>query len=620
MVFVLMMLISLSVFSQSQRVWQHNALKEGDLGYSLYNSARRNYKSDSCLDYANKLQEIAKRHQFPLAAIYAQRILCRYYMFTNKFDKAYKASQKLAILSKKFDNTLNWFVAYDSKVNLLIWQNKIPEAIDVYMLMDKEAVTKKSREGKFYSEMSRASIFLSRENTTEARNCYFKALALKDSLTDLSYISLYNKLAWTYPIGSDSTIYYLKQGLADVTNLTDSLNLYSSLMRAYAIRNDAYNFYKLRDIYNKKTDSNYIGNDATWEMNLFDAMFKNDRKKMDALLINRTDTLQKLFYGYIVLKNIGDFDQALKYYERRQVMIDSINSIITSRSILNMEKDKQSIKDRSTNEFKLFKERYRMSQTVLIIFFIAIVIILFFLVYSVISNNRNLQSVSDMKTLFVQNMSHEIRTPLNAIVGFSQLLSLPDGVLTEDEKHNYSEYIMTNTNMLTMLIDDILNLSDVESGNYRVSFDLTKCNEAAEATMKNVELRVPEGVKMYFTTEVDNDFNINTDAHRVQQVLTNFLTNACKHTEKGEIHIHCSISENPGYVTYSVTDTGTGIPEEKAEEIFERFTKLNAFAPGTGLGLSICRMIAKKLNGIVKLDTTYKNGSRFIFMIPNTQE
>ncbi|MCR5139803.1 MAG: ATP-binding protein [Bacteroidaceae bacterium] len=107
----------------------------------------------------------------------------------------------------------------------------------------------------------------------------------------------------------------------------------------------------------------------------------------------------------------------------------------------------------------------------------------------------------------------------------------------------------------------------------------------------------------------------------MQQVLTNFLTNACKHTSKGEIHLHLSLSENPGNVTFSVTDTGTGVPADQAEAIFERFTKLDSFKQGTGLGLAICRMIAEILHGEVKLDTTYTaGGARFVFIHPLTQE
>ena len=99
-------------------------------------------------------------------------------------------------------------------------------------------------------------------------------------------------------------------------------------------------------------------------------------------------------------------------------------------------------------------------------------------------------------------------------------------------------------------------------------------------------------MKLYYTSDVDDDYTIKSDEHRIQQVLVNFLTNACKHTEKGEIHVHSSLTEKPGMITFSVTDTGTGVPADEAEHIFERFTKLNAFKQGAGLGLSICKTIA----------------------------
>ena len=99
--------------------------------------------------------------------------------------------------------------------------------------------------------------------------------------------------------------------------------------------------------------------------------------------------------------------------------------------------------------------------------------------------------------------------------------------------------------------------------------------------------------------------------------LINMLTNACKHTEKGEIRLASSISANPGYVTFTVTDTGTGVPPEQAEVIFERFVKLNGFVQGTGLGLSICRDIARQMGARIYLDTTYTaGGARFVFVVP----
>ena len=221
-----------------------------------------------------------------------------------------------------------------------------------------------------------------------------------------------------------------------------------------------------------------------------------------------------------------------------------------------------------------------------------------------------------LKTMFVQNVSHEIRTPLNAVVGFSQLLSLPDDVISSQEKEEYVKYIQNNSELLIMLVNDILSIGDVERGQYVVNISDVRCNYVCQQSMKTAETRLPEGVKMYYTSEVDDDYTIKSDEHRIQQVLVNFLTNACKHTEKGEIHVHSSLTEKPGMITFSVTDTGTGVPADEAEHIFERFTKLNAFKQGAGLGLSICKNIATILKGDVHLDTSYKNGARFVFQLP----
>jgi len=219
------------------------------------------------------------------------------------------------------------------------------------------------------------------------------------------------------------------------------------------------------------------------------------------------------------------------------------------------------------------------------------------------------------KTLFLHNMSHEIRTPLNAMFGFSQLLGLPDGSWTNQEKDEYNNYIFNSYNMLDMLIGDIIDIADSEHGNYRIEISDVHINEICRNAMMSAEFRKPAAVNMYYTTDVDDAHTVKSDSRRIQQVLINYLTNACKHTQEGEIHLHCSTSEHPGKLTFSVTDTGEGVPADKAEMIFNRFTKLNQFVQGSGLGLNICRMIATKLGGEVYLDTSYSGGARFVFMI-----
>ncbi len=221
------------------------------------------------------------------------------------------------------------------------------------------------------------------------------------------------------------------------------------------------------------------------------------------------------------------------------------------------------------------------------------------------------------KTRFVQNMSHEVRTPLNAIVGFSQLLSLPDGSFTDQEKEEFSGHIINNSKMLTMLLDDILNASSMDSNQYKITLEDSELHFICQSAISSTEHRLQPGVTMTYEPESAEPFNFRTDPRRVQQILINLLTNACKHTQSGSIVLSTSLTAEPGFVTFAVTDTGTGVHPEQAEKIFERFTKLNDFVQGTGLGLSICRDIAGLMGAKVYLDTTWKGpGARFILSVP----
>lgn len=219
------------------------------------------------------------------------------------------------------------------------------------------------------------------------------------------------------------------------------------------------------------------------------------------------------------------------------------------------------------------------------------------------------------KTVMLQNMTHEIRTPLNAMFGFSQLLCMPDGSFSEAEKNEYYNYIYNSFNMLSMIIDDVLDLTDVEHGNYRVQNSRFAVNQVGHDSVQMAELRKHGRVRMYFTSELPDDYMIESDSRRIQQVLVNLLTNSCKHTVQGEIHLHLSATETPGHLTFSVTDTGEGIPVGKSKEIFQRYKKANDLVQGSGLGLHICCTIAKKLGAEIKLDESYTGGARFLLVL-----
>lgn len=224
-----------------------------------------------------------------------------------------------------------------------------------------------------------------------------------------------------------------------------------------------------------------------------------------------------------------------------------------------------------------------------------------------------------VQKVYLQNMSHDIRTPMNAICGFSQILCNKQirDMLSENEIAEYGVIIQSNTDLLSTLVNDILDISDMESGKYRLNIGMCCVNDVCRKAISTVKYRCPEGVKMYMTTDVPDDYTIQSDSKRVEQVIMNYLTNAEKHTDTGEIRVHVSLDENPGMVTFSVTDTGEGVPPENAELIFKRFEKFNTINGGTGLGLPICRKIAQQLGGEAKLDLTHQGkGARFIFTHP----
>lgn len=220
-----------------------------------------------------------------------------------------------------------------------------------------------------------------------------------------------------------------------------------------------------------------------------------------------------------------------------------------------------------------------------------------------------------LQSSFIADMSHEIRTPLNAIVGFSELLT--EKGTTPEEKREYSGIIQNNTDLMLTLINDVLNLSMMKTGD--MSFNLQKVllKDCCRKALNSIRQHVREGVVLTFSPASEQVI-INTDTIRLQQLLTNLLTNAAKFTEKGEINLAYTLEADKKHVRITVTDTGTGIPKEKQEEIFKRFEKSDNYQSGTGLGLHICSYIAEHLSGpdSIFLDTSYTAGARFVFIHP----
>ena len=232
-------------------------------------------------------------------------------------------------------------------------------------------------------------------------------------------------------------------------------------------------------------------------------------------------------------------------------------------------------------------------------------------------NARDKAKAADrMKTDFVNNMSHEIRTPLEAIVEYSNLIA----DCADDDKKEYikrfADVISLNTDLMLTLVGDVLDVPSLENSKTSVNMGRTTVKTICRVALESVAAHKKGNVALLFDGEEREDINIKTDQQRVEQILHNLLMNAIKFTEKGSISLDYSLSPDGKSVTFSVTDTGIGIPRGKEEIIFSRFEKLNSSTQGNGLGLYISRLLAGVLKGELKLDTDYHSGARFVLTIP----
>lgn len=224
---------------------------------------------------------------------------------------------------------------------------------------------------------------------------------------------------------------------------------------------------------------------------------------------------------------------------------------------------------------------------------------------------RDKAEASDrLKSAFLANMSHEIRTPLNAIVGFSSLLTSTESAA---EKELYNSLIGHNNKLLLNLINDVIDLSKIESGYLELRPDWVNLTELLDESVAEYVHQVPSGVEL-LTNYPAHDSLVELDSLRIKQILSNFLSNALKNTATGHVEVFYEVDHQS--VRIGVKDTGRGIPQNMLEKIFERFEKLDSFAQGAGLGLSICKLIVEKMNGRVLVDSQLGIGTTFVIELP----
>jgi len=226
---------------------------------------------------------------------------------------------------------------------------------------------------------------------------------------------------------------------------------------------------------------------------------------------------------------------------------------------------------------------------------------------------ENSISADRLKSAFIANISHEVRTPLNAIVGFSGLIAT---AATEEEKKMYMDIISENNERLLRLINDIFDLSQIESGTLNFEYSEFDANDLLRELEGVFKLKMADNPSVDLVCEADlQPIMMYSERHRIIQVMANLIHNAIKFTKAGEIRFGCRM-EGTDEVYFHVSDTGIGIPKEEQEKIFSHFTKLDREVPGTGLGLTLSLSIVRNLGGRAGLESEVGKGSEFWFVLP----
>ena len=227
---------------------------------------------------------------------------------------------------------------------------------------------------------------------------------------------------------------------------------------------------------------------------------------------------------------------------------------------------------------------------------------------------KQAEKAFDMKNEFITNITNELRAPLNPIEGFSDILGTKEYELQPEEREELSNMIKDSSKTITKLIDELAELSLYESKkSLPMNYTLSP-NHLCRHMVDSMRPRCKNGVRIYYETELSDDYAVQTNEEGVTTLLRHLLENAIQYTDHGVITVACEDFED--HVRTSVTDTGRGIPPERRPHVFDTFREMGENQKLQGLGLSICKSITKLLGGKIWLDESYTQGSRFVFELP----
>ena len=597
--------------------------------------------------YTTRLLEEARRQKNSYQEANAMFCYVRYYYSKNP-DSLYFWMQKALPLFLEQNRLVKYFRMKAWYIYVLTRSKKNEEALKYVSALKEEAVTLKFPEGMEMANQALADFYLSNNleeegvalyeeviNSMEMRNApLIKRVNIIRQLMNKS-TNLEKKMKYTHRLEE-----YIKickeKGIEWLDNENPLYYLEYVVHRHYAILYIAED--KLPEaLKHLKKAEEYIREHEMYSYSselqtIYGAYYKQSKQYNRALAVY--DSLlpvwreRRTMQGYLemlqdkadVLFESGRDRAASLAYKEYAFLNDSLSQVRFYQELAEMktqhEVDKLELKNRQMDLEVAQAHSHLLQMGGGAAFLLILCCLLGYISYSRHRYGQQLKLAKEkaeeadrMKSAFLANMNHEIRTPLNAIVGFSQVLVDEDDLETRQE---YADIIQSNNELLQRLITDVLDISKIESNTMTLSYADHNLPVLMKEIYNVIQLRMPENVKLELNECPPQLFY--TDRNRLTQILTNLLTNAIKHTEKGFIRFGYEVTETD--VIFSVEDSGEGIPEDKLEQIFSRFVQLNDWSKGVGLGLAICKGLITQMGGTISVSSVFGEGSVFTVVLP----
>ena len=551
------------------------------------------------------------------------------YQSFNRKDEFYEASAKLQDYYRQINDIEQY---YKIRLNEVMYETNRNSPYQAIKKANKMMEDMRSESARYYNMVYTALgvIFKSRGNYRMSDNYFREALKNVSSNDTSGLLDVYKRLAYLKMYNEPNEARTWNERYAELIHGDPyQTQVYLTIKAVIDLSsNDKEEFEKVyrefKEVHREHIKDPGFGMSI---MEIINAAMKGNYEEAIRLTNRSTELseLEKLEVKKDIYLLDNNYRKALMTSEEKNGIIDSLNSNMLFDNIneINAELNLYKMKQAAA------KKMERMAIVIIVLSFLIIIVLVAWIFRHrkmrrhLLEKNEQLKTALEMaeesdrmKTEFVRQISHEIRTPLNAINGFNEILNESNIQVSDEERRDLVERIKENISAITTIIDELLNLSQQESGEYYAKNDIVFCNKVFSNILYSNRDKISPFIELVYTTDVMNRFTIRSNEKAITKIIDHLIQNAIKFTLKGSIVLHCCLSDDQQLVKVSVSDTGRGIDNHMRDKIFEQFFKIDHFKQGMGLGLTVSKKIAQKLGGDLELDESYTDGSRFVLTLP----